>query len=382
MSEATPKAPADPVPGKPSAKPDREKKKTASAPRRPGSGPAVALSLLALLVGGAGAGGAYYLWQELDHFRARDAASEAEQRDALAALLTSADSAEAKLKRRIDELDRALQETRSDVGARQETLAQSLAELRGRLGQDRFDWGIAEVEHLLRIANQRLHFANDVQGALAALSAADRRLAALADPAYTPVREALATEIQALRNTGADQRREAALQLTGLIGTADDLPLAAQYRATDRTPPTAKPAAADGSDVTDVRSFFTALWQDIRGLVSIRHREADEAQGPLLAPKERFFLHQNFRLKLESARLALLRGDGELYRSALQEAVQWLQRYFAEGLPATEAARESLARLQQVTVAREFPDIGGSLRQLRTIARRQRQGSGDAGAGS
>ena len=49
-------------------------------------------------------------------------------------------------------------------------------------GADRNDWLLAEVEYLLRLANQRLVLETDVQGSLAILNAADTVLAETDNP--------------------------------------------------------------------------------------------------------------------------------------------------------------------------------------------------------
>ncbi len=356
----------------PASKPANDPKKTPKAPpspdgKRRGGGAAIALALLALLIGGAAAAGIYYLWTEQQRESRAAAATATELQAELGALRSSL---ETQFQQRIDTLAAGATQADRSLAGRQEALEQAITDLRSRLGQDVRDWTAAEVEHLLRIANQRLQFAGDIGGAMAALRASDQRLAAMGDPGYMPVREAIATELQALENLGPDQRQTAAMRLTGLIRNVDDLPVAGDYRTTDRMPAETEATSTDAAErppITDFRAFLSALWSDIRGLVTIRRHDRDDTATPLLTPSERFFLHQNLRLKLETARLALLRGDGEVYRASLTEAGQWLGRFFVAEAPATRAAMEALGGLQVVTPQPSLPDISESLRRLRNI---------------
>jgi len=119
--------------------------------------------------------------------------------------------------------------------------------------------------------------------------------------------------------------------------------------------------------VADWRELFTAMWQDIKGLVTVRRR--DEPVQPLLPPEQRFYLQQNLVLKLETARLALLQREATVYRTALDEAERWTREYFNTGTAPGEAFLQGLARLQQTQIAPDLPDIGGSLRVLRRTVR-------------
>ncbi len=211
---------------------------------------------------------------------------------------------------------------------------------------------------------------------MVALKEADQRLIALGDPAFLPVREAIAKELQALRNIGVTERQTAAIQLTGLIDAVQTFPVAGPYRAEQRAAPGPEKPLQAPENVSNWKEFLSALWGDIRSLVTIRQHEAAGAPSPLLAPRERYFLYQNLQLKLETARLALLEGNPKVYGSALKEAEKWLNSFFAEEATATRGAIETLNELQGVAVSPELPEISDSLRVLNRVRDRL---SGDGG---
>ena len=87
----------------------------------------------------------------------------------------------------------------------------------------------------------------------------------------------------------------------------------------------------------------------------------------MLVPEQRYFLYQNLRLQLESARLALLNADASSYKHSLQTAVSWLERYFAGD--ERDAMLNTLNALQQQQIEIAIPDISASLNWLKEYQR-------------
>ncbi|WP_303903082.1 uroporphyrinogen-III C-methyltransferase [Thiohalomonas denitrificans] len=332
-------------------------------PKRGGGG-ALFLALLALLVAiGAGAGN-WYLWQQQQDTTARVVATNSDLHDSISELEAGIDR---RIRQQSKEITEAARKGDLQLEARTRELQQAIVEVRSRLGQDRTGWTVSEVEHLLRIANHRLRLARDVQGAEVALREAEQRLIALGDPAFLPVREAISKEMQALRNIGGADWKNAAIRLTGLIDTVDALPVAGPYQTEQRGTSGIEEPPRAPENVSNWKEFLEAVWRDIRSLVAIRQHEEAGAPIPLLAPQERYFLHQNLRLKLETARLALVEGNPKIYRSSLAEAGEWLNRYFAGEAAATRGALETLKEVQGIEVSPELPEISESLRVLKRV---------------
>jgi uroporphyrin-3 C-methyltransferase len=108
---------------------------------------------------------------------------------------------------------------------------------------------------------------------------------------------------------------------------------------------------------TSWRQAVSDIWQQMRSLVVIRHDETGEAA--VLVPEQRYFLYQNLRLQLESARLALLNADSNSYQHSLQTAVSWLEKYFTGD--ERDAMLNSLRDLQGKQVDVAIPAISESL---------------------
>lgn len=344
---AEPVAPVEPAGARPAP--------AAGSPRRGGTG----LALLALLVALATAGGGYWLWTQLE--RQRTAVQQDSQ--AMQGRLAQLTTEQKELATRLGLATTALDQVHADT----RLLTDALNKINDRLGRDRQAWVVAEAEYLLQLANRRLLLERDIAGAIAALSAADQRLASLNDPLLTRTRARISEELAALRALPPLDVEGIALELGALSKAVDALVLAGGPRAEAPVEETGEEAEAGGW-----RALMGKMWADIRGLVEIRHHEAGSL--PLLTPDQRLLLRQNLRLKLETARLALLRGQGPIYAAALQEADEWVERFYDSESAATVGMREALGRLAAINIAPELPAIEQSLHALREAAARPDEG--------
>jgi uroporphyrin-III C-methyltransferase len=102
-------------------------------------------------------------------------------------------------------------------------------------------------------------------------------------------------------------------------------------------------------------------------------RRVGAPEPPLLPPEQAYFLRENLRLRLLSARLALLARNQGAYSADLGVAAQWLQRYFDARVQATREALAEIERLRASPVSVAPPSIDGSLEAVRAFkARRDR----------
>ena len=68
------------------------------------------------------------------------------------------------------------------------------------------------------------------------------------------------------------------------------------------------------------------MWRDLRNVIRIE--VSDRPAAPLVSPQQSFFLRENLRLRLLSARLALLSRDERAFKADLDAAASWLEQYF------------------------------------------------------
>lgn len=268
----------------------------------------------------------------------------------------------------------SLQAVRQDIGSglqavtsQQEQQAQRIQALQDAISavhaqttRSQRGWIVAETEYLMRTASYRLHLARDIDGAIAALRAADQRLHELADPSLLNVRQALADELQALSQIERPNLIGADLRLDRMITGLKPLPLAGPLdESTEQTPST----DAEGEE-RSWEGLVKTVWSGLSEHITVR-RHGTAVLGLPEAEVE-MYLHQMLRLRLEATRLALLREDDAAFHRQIASAVAWMDEHFAQEEVA--ALRAELVELDTIDLRPELPDIGGSLRLLEQSA--------------
>jgi uroporphyrin-3 C-methyltransferase len=244
----------------------------------------------------------------------------------------------------------------SAAAARNDEAIQRLA---GEQGRDNTGWAVAEAEHLIIMAIHSLTLRRDVATALAALQAADDRLSSLAGGSLVDTRRQLAADMNALRAVNVVDIAGLSLYLSDLIGRVEELPLA-EVPLMEDTP--ADTAAINNEAAPAWQRLLTAVWHEIRGMFIVT-RTGSNARAALL-PSESYFLYQNLRLQLETARLAVLRADTETLRAVMDTIHDWLTDYFNTGDSAVSNVLQTIAKMQQLELDPALPDISSSLETL------------------
>jgi len=239
------------------------------------------------------------------------------------------------------------------------------------LSRNTNEWRIAEVEQMVDIAAQQLDLAGNVRGALLALQLAESRLARRDEAAFAPLRAALARDIEKLKALPELDPGALGQRLERLAISVETLPLAF-----DERPPGASTTGAGVPGQTDDRWYLrlgAEVWQELRQLVVVRRVENPEP--PLLPPAQAYFLRENLRLRLLSARLAVLTRDARAYRDDLQASQTWIKRYFDTGSKRTAEALVQLESLAGAPIHLELPSIEGSVNAVRALDARGGRGS-------
>jgi uroporphyrin-3 C-methyltransferase len=271
-----------------------------------------------------------------------------------------------------------LESRQADLAAAAQRAAGDLAEFSNRIDANdqlvgqikeqvvggRGHFQIAAVEQLLLLANDRLQLARDVPAAIVAIDEADARLVALKEPRLFPVRQALAQEKAALQAVPLPDYAGAALTLSSLIQRAPRLPLVARV-------PTRFEAAPERVLLPEPARWYERVWASVReALASVFSVRRDTGPSPrLLGAEQETLVVQVLALKLEGARVALLRGDTTSFRDLCESSANWLDTYFQRDDPGVAAARAELERLRPIDLTPPLPDISRSLNLLRAFMR-------------
>lgn len=338
----------------PATAPERPPVEPAAAPApRPGQGAARALALLALATV---AGSIYFGWQQRELARAQEEfgrmqAAQQAGAESLRADMTKQNERLAGLDFRQREHADALAASEQRAADTRAAVEKIFAELKS--GRDLLP--VEETAFLVRNAQYALHLARDSGTALKALELAEARLKEQGDPKWLPAREAIAKAVGQLRAQAHADLTGISARLRALMARVETLPAVQRGAKTGGDAGTAPSA-------TGWREFLRALWEDLKGLVRIRHVED---KIPLLAPEQRYFLAHNLILMLNGAQWAALRADTATYRGNLDAAGSWIATYYDTTQPAVADAQRELKELSEAPIAAEAPDLAPLLAMLR-----------------
>jgi len=323
-----------------------------SAPSRfPGINWALILAVLAV---------ALTLWSWVDNReRARDVKTELGRR------LAESDSGVKESRLLARNADEAMRQATARLGQLDAQLANSqqqqlsLEALYKELSQGRDQWTLAEIEQVLLTAAQQLQLAGNIHAAIIALESADTRLQRLNKPQFTALRRAIAADLTQLRASPQLDKIGLSAKLDALIAQQEKWPLASAHATVARS---ARPSL-------QAANFAQELAAELKSIVQIRRIGAGETT--LLPPEQEYFLRENIKLRLLSARLNLLMQDQSGFHADLKTAENMLVRYFNTRDSAVNSALNELRRAGSLQIAVQAPDIQTSLTALETLKARR-----------
>lgn len=349
-----------------------------------------------LLLSAAGLLSSFWLWQKLSGIqeelarRSQDSGAQAIEARTLA---RAAQDATRDISARL-----ALQESRiSEVSLQRAQLEQ----LMQSLSQSRDENLVVDIESALRLAQQQAQLAGSAEPLIAALQSADQRLQRAAQPRLNPLQRAVAKDLDRVRAASLTDVPVLMLKIDELARLVDELPLANAMVSGGAAPasalpvPSTAPAAVRGvqsateSVGTATSAASTAdqgtgtvfgsralgawtqrLWGNARDEARklLRVSRIDQPEAALLSPEQSVFLRENLKLRLLSARLALLSRQTGSARADLQSAEVWLGKYFDTTSRRAQAAQQLLGQVQSQLKTSELPRLDDTMTALTTAA--------------
>lgn len=269
-----------------------------------------------------------------------------------------------------------------DLAAHNKQLQGDLAELTQRLdstsskvlslsSMSRDDWKLAEVDYLLRMANQRILMEHEATNSLALAQSANGILADLQNADLFGARKKLSEEIEALKLANKVDREGIYLQLLAITQQIESLPLIEPLFEEDEE----SIAAMEQSDTPEAQTFWQGVQQvgvNIWHKLSIYVRVRDQGRrvDAILPPEDQMYLKQNLRLMLEQAQIGLLREEQHVYQASLDKAQNWIRDYY----PLNDQAQivlNDLEQLKKSNVQQPLPDFTGSAAMVKEYLRQK-----------
>ncbi|MEM8560748.1 MAG: uroporphyrinogen-III C-methyltransferase [Pseudomonadota bacterium] len=255
------------------------------------------------------------------------------------------------------------------IQALQTKVAEQQYELAQYNSNDREAWLLAEVQYLLRLANQRLVMGKDIAAALTLLTSADGILSQMDDVTLHDVRAAIASDLAALRAVPKVDVEGMYLRLSALSEQAGKLVIF-QLPEVDTQAPT---GTGD-----DWRSRLKQGWQAAIAKVSdyIRFSRRDVPMQALMDPQWEGLVKQNLRMLFEQAQVALLSDNQQLYQESLKRSQHWVAEFFESDGAAARAMSSEISNLEKIDISVELPDISDSVKALDDVMQQRLQSGG------
>lgn len=321
------------------------------------------LLFLLLLVAVAAAALAGYNYSNIEKFNAQLNASSSTETDMKGAIsrleqqIKSTADSNAAISRKLDTLE-----------TQQENLRELIPEPATETIELNEEFALAEIEHLLTIANYRLQLNHDVATAIKAMETADMRLQRLSVPGSLQVREQLIADMNSLRSLNQADLSGLGLFLSDLIKRVDSLPVKEDVIVSS---PNFEEVQPDATAKNKAKEFFRLVWAELKSLVIISRDQ--NISKTMLLPDEIYFLRSNIKLELANARFAVFNRDTENFNASIEHLHDWLENYFDKSDASVRNVTESLQRMSRINL--EFPkiDISSSIESVKALARRLSQ---------
>lgn len=242
-----------------------------------------------------------------------------------------------------------------------------LEELMQSLSRSRDENLVIDVESSIRAAVQQSVMTGSAEPLVAALRQGEERIARFNQPRLEGVRRAIARDLERVKAASVADTSSLSLRLDEAIRMVDDLPLlsAPLPRGHDRVSggpdgdrpvaapdPAASAAASAPSASAWVRSAQDAIervlarvWEEAKSL--IRVTRIDQPEAALMSPEQAFFVRENVKLRLLSARVAVLSRQFDTAQHDLAVAQSFLARYFDAGARRTVVATDLVRQIAE-----------------------------------
>ncbi|TCW81867.1 fused uroporphyrinogen-III synthase HemD/membrane protein HemX [Burkholderia sp. SRS-46] len=244
------------------------------------------------------------------------------------------------------------------------------------LARNRDAWMFEEVDQMLSSASQQLQLTGNTQLALIALQNADARLATSQSAQAVTVRKALAQDIEKLKAAPSADLTGLAIKLDDAIAKVDALPLAGEAIVPHTAPKAVTPADAAQTAAATGEPRWKAWWhgfsagigEQLKGLVQVRR--IDNADAMLASPEQGYFVRENVKLRLLTARLSLLARNDAAMKADLHAAQASLAKYFDHAAKDTQTVEDLLKQVDGASLAVAVPNLNTSLNAVQQFKSR------------
>jgi uroporphyrin-III C-methyltransferase len=232
-----------------------------------------------------------------------------------------------------------------------------LEKLYSNRSTDETDSLLSDIEQSVSLANQQLLASGQIASALLLLQEADRGAVKSKSPSLLSVHRLLLRDIEKLKAAPVVDVSQLSNRLDAVAQNIDALPLLTDI-------------AKEKSDGKNAAADSKVAWAtELKRIFSIH--KVDDPSSLLLNPEQAFFVRQNAKLALSTARLSLFTRNEVLFKGDIQKAIGALKTYFDTRNAKVVAQIANLEQLAGTKIAVETPTLSETLNAIRS-ARNQR----------
>ncbi len=193
-----------------------------------------------------------------------------------------------------------------------------------KLGNQKIDYSLLQINELINMANQSLLVYNDVRSTLKLLNYATKLLNNTNDPKYVEIKTTIANDIAQLGQIQYADPIVLSSKVNAILNQITTLPLIDNsVQATNENQ--VQMSHADLTQSLWLR-FWANLKHDFASLVKVS--SSDKNKVIQLSPDKNIIIRQNIKLDLLNARMALLQHDNLAWKYNLDDVKDNLNLYF------------------------------------------------------
>lgn len=209
-----------------------------------------------------------------------------------------------------------------------------------------------EISAIIHLSTLQLEYAHDPKSASRLLSLADKKIETIHDNRLMALRNAIIQDRSALDAIQLPDTEGVWMKLGVLIAQTEQFP--SRWTIFDKE--------QDKTKQNTAKTEWKNGWNELKDFIKIQHH--DTAITPLLSADEQALSKKHVQLLLEQARFSVLNVKPMVYKTSLQEAQQWLTRYFAPNSVEVKNAINTLHDLESVPLQTTLPNLNQTLEQL------------------
>lgn len=234
----------------------------------------------------------------------------------------------------------------------------ALSQIYENISKSRDDWALAEVEHVISVANQELGITGNVKGALLALKNVENNLAQVELSQFVSIREAIQKDILILQGLPDTDISGVIAHIDRIFDQIDDLPVLSDKEQINaekkvKTAPNLSPEKMPTESFWE--KWKRIAWGEFKQLVKIN--KIGQPMPVLLTPNQAYFVRADLKLRLLNVRHTLFAKNEALYFQELLGAISTLNKYFDTEDKNTLAARKRLKQLLTKKINIDMPNL-------------------------